>query len=335
MVAECGHGRRVTRGPNTIRLSASGRGIRAAVALLRRGGLVAFPTETVYGLGADARAERAVAGIYRAKGRPSRNPLIVHVADVEAAMALVDLPEEGRAAARDFWPGPLTLVAPARAGSGIAPICQAGMPTLAVRVPAAPLALDLLRAFGGPLAAPSANLSGKISPTSADHVMEELTGRIDGVLPGGECAGGRESTILGFEGGRPVLLRPGGVTLEALRAALGPVDAPGIVEDAAPTAPGQMTSHYAPGASLRLGAEGPRLGEAWLGFGPDPARGSALSRNLSPSGSLEEAAANLFGHLRVLDELLEGQGTIAVAPIPAEGLGHAINDRLARAAAPR
>jgi len=324
-----------TTGPNTIRMGATDRGIRAAVALLRRGGQVAFPTETVYGLGADARDERAVARIYRAKGRPARNPLIVHVSDIAAALALVDLPEAGRVAAAAFWPGPLTLVAPVREGSGIAPICRAGAETLAVRVPAAPLALDLLRAFGGPLAAPSANVSGKVSPTSADHVMEEMTGRIDGVLDGGECAVGLESTILGFDGETPVLLRPGGVTLEALERVLGPVRSAGITDDAAPTAPGQMTSHYAPGAMLRLEASEPRLGEAWLGYGPDPARGSAIARNLSPEGSLEEAAANLFAHLRILDELLDGAGTIAVAPVPDEGLGRAINDRLARAAAPR
>lgn len=322
-------------GPNTIRLSPTDRGIRASVALLRGGGLIAFPTETVYGLGADARDERAVAGIYRAKGRPSRNPLIVHVADAVAAFALIDLPEKGIMAAKAFWPGPLTLVAPVREDAGIAPICRAGAATLAVRVPAAPLALDLLRAFGGPLAAPSANLSGQVSPTSADHVMEELTGRIDGVLDGGDCAVGLESTILGFEEGEPVLLRPGGVTVEALQAVLGPVRAVGVVEDETPTAPGQMTSHYAPGAMLRLDAMEPRLGEAWLGFGPGPARGSAISLNLSLRGSPEEAAANLFAHLRTLDTLLDGKGTIAVAPIPADGLGHAINDRLARAAAPR
>lgn len=325
----------IPTGPNTIRMSATDRGIRAAVALLRRGGQVAFPTETVYGLGADARDERAVAGIYRAKGRPARNPLIVHVPDITAALALIDLPEVGVRAAEGFWPGPLTLVAPVREGSGIAPICRAGAATLAVRVPAAPLALDLLRAFGGPLAAPSANLSGKVSPTSADHVMEEMTGRIDGVLDGGECAVGLESTILGFDGDAPVLLRPGGVTVEALERVLGPIRTAGIVDDTAPTAPGQMTSHYAPGATLRLEASEPRLGEAWLGFGPNPARGSAITRNLSPQGSLEEAAANLFAHLRILDELLDGAGTIAVAPVPVEGLGRAINDRLARAAAPR
>jgi L-threonylcarbamoyladenylate synthase len=313
-------------GPNTIRFSATDRGLRAAVFTLSNGGLVAFPTETVYGLGADARDERAVARIYRAKGRPARNPVIVHVPDIDAAETLIDLPEKGRA---------LTLVAPVKPDAGIADICRAGQPTLAVRVPAAPLALDLLRAFRGPLAAPSANVSGKVSPTSADHVMEELTGRIDGVLDGGDCAVGLESTILGFEGEQPVLLRPGGITLEALEAALGPVRAPAIVDDAAPAAPGQMSRHYAPGASLRLDATAPRLGEAWLGFGSDPERGSALSRNLSRDGSLEEAAANLFAHIRMLDELLGYTGTIAVAPVPAHGLGRAINDRLARAAAPR
>jgi len=250
-------------------------------------------------------------------------------------MALLDLPARGKAAAAAFWPGPLTLVAPMRPDSGIAAICRAGASTLAVRVPAAPLALDLLRAFGGPLAAPSANLSGQVSPTCADHVMEELTGRIEGVLDGGACSVGLESTILGFEGDAPVLLRPGGVTLEVLERVLGPVRAAGVVEDAAPSAPGQMSSHYAPGAALRLEAAEPTLGEAWLGFGPDPARGSAISLNLSAAGSLEEAAACLFAHLRALDTLLDGAGTIAVAPIPREGLGHAINDRLARAAAPR
>ncbi len=316
-------------------MGATDRGLRAAVYLLRGGGLVAFPTETVYGLGADARDERAVARIYRAKGRPAQNPLIVHVPDMAAAETLIDLPAKGRVAARAFWPGPLTIVAPARARAGIADICRAGKSTLAVRIPAAPLALDLLRAFDGPLAAPSANVSGKVSPTSADHVMEELTGRIDGVIDGGDCAVGLESTILGFEGDQPVLLRPGGVTLEALEAVLGPVRALGIVENAAPDAPGQMSSHYAPGAVLRLNADAPRLGEAWLGFGPDPERGSAISRNLSLTGSLEEAATNLFAHLRMLDESLDYKGIIAVAPIPAEGLGHALNDRLTRAAAPR
>jgi len=183
---------------NTIRFSATDRGIRAAVSFLRKDGLVAFPTETVYGLGADARSERAVAAIYRAKGRPAHNPVIVHVAGVNEAAALIDLPEAGRKAAEAFWPGPLTLVAPVRTDSSIAPICRAGAETLAVRVPAHPLAQQLLSAFAGPIAAPSANRSGQVSPTHADHVMEELWGRIDGVIDGGACDVGLESTILGW-----------------------------------------------------------------------------------------------------------------------------------------
>jgi L-threonylcarbamoyladenylate synthase len=326
MVADC----------NTIRLSATDRGIRAAVSFLRKGGLVAFPTETVYGLGADARSERAVAAIYRAKGRPAHNPVIVHVASAEEAAALIDLTDAGRTAAEAFWPGPLTLVAPVRGDSGIAPICRAGAETLAVRVPAHPLARRLLAAFAGPIAAPSANRSGQVSPTHADHVMEELLGRIDGVVDGGACDVGLESTILGFDAdGSPRLLRPGGVSLEALEAALGPVGAAAIVEDQTPNAPGQLSSHYAPGAAVRLDAAAPELGEAWLGFGPDPARGSAISLNLSPSGALEEAAAPLFAALRQLDEWLDRRGSIAVASIPEHGLGRAINDRLRRAAAPR
>lgn len=321
---------------NTIRLSATDRGVRVAVTFLRKGGLVAFPTETVYGLGADARDERAVAGIYRAKGRPSHNPVIVHVASLEAAARLIDLPPEGVRLAKAFWPGPLTLVAPVRAESGIADICRAGALTLAVRVPAAPLALSLLQAFDGPVAAPSANLSGKISPTSADHVMEEMHGRLEGVLDGGVCGVGLESTIVGFdEAGKPRILRPGGVTREHLEQVVGPVSAGPVTDDIAPSAPGQLSSHYAPGARLRLNAERPELGEAWLGFGEEPERTSAIAINLSAAASVEEAASNLFGHLRHLDALLEHSGTIAVAAIPERGIGCAINDRLRRAAAPR
>ena len=321
---------------NTIRFSATDRGLRAATSFLLKGGLVAFPTETVYGLGADARSERAVAEIYRAKGRPAHNPLIVHVADTAAAAALIELPEAGLRAAEAFWPGPQTIVAPVRADAGIADICRAGAATLAVRVPAHPLAQALLEKAQMPLAAPSANRSGQVSPTNADHVMEELTGRIDGVIDGGPCEVGLESTILGFDAdGAPRLLRPGGVSLEALEAALGPVRSEGIVDDTAPSAPGQLSSHYAPGARVRLNAEAPTLGEAWLGFGKDPERGSAISMNLSATGNLDEAAALLFAALRQLDEWLEGSGTIAVAPIPDKGLGRAINDRLRRAAAPR
>ena len=321
---------------NTIRLSDTDRGLRAAVAMLRDGELVAFPTETVYGLGADARDERAVASIYAAKWRPAHNPLIVHVASVEAAGDLIDLPETGMKAARAFWPGPLTIVAPVREAAQIAPACRAGAATLAVRVPAHPLAKALLAKFDGPIAAPSANRSGQVSPTNADHVMDELSGRIDGVIDGGPCEVGLESTILGFDpDGTPRLLRPGGISLESLEAELGPIRAEAVTDDAAPSAPGQLSSHYAPGAKVRLNSEGPTLGEAWLGFGPNPERGSAISANLSPSGDLDEAAAALFGALRDLDTLLEGRGTIAVAAIPEEGLGRAINDRLRRAAATR
>ncbi len=321
---------------NTIRFSDSDRGIRAATFFLRKGGLVAFPTETVYGLGADARNERAVADIYRAKGRPAHNPVIVHVTDSAAGTMLIDLPEAGMKAAKAFWPGPLTLVGPVRGDSGIAPICRAGAETLAVRVPEHRLAQTLLKAFAGPLAAPSANRSGQVSPTHADHVMEELNGRIDGVLDGGPCAVGLESTILGFDAdGTARLLRPGGVSLEDLERTLGVVRSGIIIDDTAPSAPGQLSSHYAPGARVRLNADAPGLGEAWLGFGPDPDRISAISINLSPSGNLEEAGTHLFAALRQLDEWLNGSGVIAVAPIPQSGLGQAINDRLRRAAAPR
>ena len=318
---------------NTVRLSPSERGIRAGVSILARGGLVAFPTETVYGLGADARSERAVAGIYRAKGRPVHNPLIVHVAEPDAAAALINLGDTALAL-QGLWPGPLTLVASMRESAAIPEICRAGGETLAVRVPASPIARDLLMAFGGPVAAPSANRSGRVSATSADHVMEELRGRIDAVIDGGECMVGLESTILEV-GPRLRLLRPGGVPLETLEAAVGPIEAEHLINDVAPSAPGQLTSHYAPRARLRLDADAPQLGEAWLGFGPGPERGSAISLNLSEDARLDEAATHLFAHLRELDRMLEGSGVIAVASIPNEGLGRAINDRLARAAAGR
>ena len=212
---------------------------------------------------------------------------------------------------------------------------RAGHATLAIRVPAHPLAGSLLAAFGGPVAAPSANRSGRVSPTTAAHVMEELGGRIDAVLDGGACPVGLESTILQVGEGTPVLLRPGGVPIEALEAALGPVERPATASDDAPQAPGRLASHYAPGAALRLEAAAPRIGEAWLGFGSSTHDGWALSANLSPSGDVAEAAANLFAMLRELDAGLGGRGTIAVAPVPGEGLGEAVNDRLRRAAAPR
>ena len=312
---------------DTERLAPDEPGIARAAALLREGRLVAFPTETVYGLGADATDGRAVAAIFEAKGRPRFNPLIVHVASPEAAEALIEMPEPGRRLAAAFWPGPLTLVAPMRPGAGISDLVTAGLPTLAVRVPEHPLALALLRAAGRPLAAPSANPSGKVSPTSADHVLDGLAGRIAAVLDGGPCPVGVESTIVGVAG-EPALLRPGGLPAEAVEAALGhPLAAPG----AAITAPGQLASHYAPTARLRLDATTPAEGELWLGFGP--CQGADL--NLSPTGDLHEAAANLFAHLRALDARAGPGRTIAVAPVPRTGLGRAINDRLVRAAAPR
>lgn len=296
----------------------------AAEALLA-GRLVAFPTETVYGLGGDALNDRAVAGIYEAKGRPTFNPLILHVPDLDAAERIGVFTEPMRHLAALFWPGPLTLVTPLHAEAGVAPLASAGLATIALRAPAHSLARDLMQAVGRPLAAPSANPSSKVSPTTAGHVMDGLFGRIAGVLDGGPCPVGLESTIVGFDGETPVLLRPGGVAEENLAAALG---RPLTAHDGGINAPGQMTSHYAPDAPIRLNAEAPSAGEAYVGFGSSP-KGDL---NLSPSGDLAEAAANLFAMLREIDQ---SSRPIAIAPIPDHGLGHAINDRLRRAAAPR
>ncbi|PCD76091.1 L-threonylcarbamoyladenylate synthase [Pseudothioclava arenosa] len=315
----------------TERLPADAAGIARAAELLRAGGLVAFPTETVYGLGGDARNDRAVAGIYAAKGRPQFNPLIVHVADLAMAERFAVFSDQARDIAQAFWPGPLTLVLPLRPEAGISDLVTAGLESVAIRLPAHPVARALLTAFGGPLAAPSANPSGKISPTRAEHVMDGLSGKIAGVVDGGACAVGVESTILSLD--PPRLLRPGGIPAEALEEALRqPLEAGG--DAAKPNAPGQLTSHYAPGAGVRLEATEARAGEVWIGFGPDTA-GADL--NLSASGDLVEAAAALFATLRAADRLAQERGAsvIAVAPIPEKGLGRAINDRLRRAAAPR
>jgi L-threonylcarbamoyladenylate synthase len=307
-------------------------GLAQAAAVLRAGGLVALPTETVYGLGADATNDTAVARIFEAKGRPRFNPLIAHVADVAAARRIARLDARAEALAAAFWPGPLTLVLPLRADAGLSPLVTAGLDSVALRVPAHPVARALLVAFGGPVAAPSANPSGRISPTRAAHVTEGLGARVDAVIDGGDCAVGVESTILSLLGDTPALLRPGGVTAEALADALGhPLTTP-AASKGAPIAPGQLASHYAPRARLRLGVTAPATGEVWLGFGPDCA-GAAL--NLSPRGDLVEAAANLFDMMRRADALAGTGGAIAAAPVPDHGLGRAINDRLARAAAPR
>jgi len=301
-------------------------GARRAAAIWRAGGLVAFPTETVYGLGTNARDDRAVAGIFEAKGRPRFNPLIVHADSIMRAREVVIWSDDAEIAASAFWPGPLTLVLPLRDDAGLSPLVTAGLDTVAVRVPAHPVARALLAEFGGPVAAPSANPSGRISPTEARHVLTGLEGRIAAVVDDGPCPVGVESTILGLAGA-PTLLRPGGVPVEALEAALGgpvaPRDAAGAV-----SAPGQMRSHYAPGARVRLDATERRAGEAMLGFGP-----VAGDLSLSATGDPVEAAANLFHHLHALDS--RGVEAIAVAPIPEHGLGRAINDRLRRAAAER
>lgn len=299
-----------------------------AASLLKQGRLVAFPTETVYGLGADACNDLAVAAVFEAKGRPSFNPLIAHVPDVEAALRIACFDDRALALAKRFWPGPLTLVLPRKSDGGVSLLATAGLETVAVRVPDHPAAQALLRAFGGPLAAPSANPSGRLSPTTATHVEEGLGEKVAMILDGGPCRVGVESTVLSLTDPVPRLLRPGGVALEELQESLGLVEA--ASEGGAVMSPGQLDSHYAPHAKVRLNARAAGDGEVLLAFGPG-APEAAL--NLSPSGDLVEAAARLFAYMRALDK--PGVKAIAVMPIPSEGLGLAINDRLRRAAADR
>lgn len=303
-----------------------------AAAAIGAGELVAFPTETVYGLGADALNETAVARVFEAKGRPRFNPLIVHVARLEEAMRLGRFSAEARLLAERFWPGPLTLVVSQAAACPVSLLASAGLDSIALRMPAHPLARALIEAAGRPLVGPSANPSGRLSPTTADDVMHGLGGRIALVLDGGPCPVGVESTVVSCLSERPVLLRPGGLPRETIEEALGrPLAAPEPSER--PVSPGQLESHYAPTATLRLDAADVRPGEALLAFGaPVPAHTGPM-RNLSGRGDLVEAAANLFGMLRQLDA--EGTSVIAVMPVPRHGLGEAINDRLSRAAAPR
>ncbi|MCX7297371.1 MAG: L-threonylcarbamoyladenylate synthase [Hyphomicrobiales bacterium] len=323
----------MTAEPGTRVLKADPASIATAATALRQGGLVAFPTETVYGLGADACHGEAIARLYAAKGRPAFNPLIAHVADVAAArrLAVFDAAAEKLAAA--FWPGPLTLVLPKRPDCPVAALALAGLDSIAIRVPSHKTARALLAAFGGPVVAPSANRSGHVSPTTPAHVLADLRGRIDLILDDGPCAVGVESTIVGLVG-EPAMLRPGGLPREEIERVLGQalvMPSPGETDDA-PLAPGMLASHYAPTARVRLDATTPRQGEALLAFGAAPPfDGTTL--NLSPRGDLIEAAANLFSHLRALDAA--GATTIAVMPVPHDGLGDAINDRLARAAAPK
>jgi L-threonylcarbamoyladenylate synthase len=306
--------------------------IAEAAALIRKGRLVGFPTETVYGLGADATSDTAVAAVFSAKQRPEFNPLIIHIAHEDAARELVQFNDPASRLAERFWPGALSLILPRRADCPVSLLAGAGLDTLALRVPNHEIALALLIAAGRPIAAPSANLSGHISPTRAGHVAESLGAAIDLILDGGPCRLGLESTVLDLTGNVPTILRPGGVTREELEDAIGPVRVASET-GSTPSSPGMQASHYAPGLSLRIGARDVRDGEALLSFGRHDLTGSAAECNLSPTGDLAEAAANLFAMMRALDRP-EYSG-IAAMTVPDEGLGRAINDRLKRAAAPR
>ena len=311
-------------------VAADGAQIARAAEILRDGGLVAFPTETVYGLAADATNDRAVAGIFAAKGRPRFNPLIVHVPGLERARALVEFSSLATRLAEAFWPGPLTLVLPRKGECPLSLLVSAGLDTVALRAPADPVAQQLLEAAGIPIAAPSANRSGHVSATTAAHVAQDFGGRIDLILDGGPTPLGIESTVIGFEEANAVLLRSGAISRQDLVRIAGELQAPprGRI-----SSPGQIASHYAPRATLRLNATSAEPDEMLLAFGSDVPQGAAMVRNLSPAGDLAEAAANFFAMLRELDA--RRGSCIAVMPIPDRGLGEAINDRLRRAAAPR
>jgi L-threonylcarbamoyladenylate synthase len=323
----------------TKMLTADAPAVREAARSLAEGGLVAFPTETVYGLGADATNAAAIARLYEAKGRPLFNPLISHVGGLSSAHRIARFDATAITLAQAFWPGPLTLVLPKREGCGVADLATAGLETIAVRVPAHPVAHAILTAFDRPVVAPSANLSGHVSPTTAAHVQSDLAGRIDLIVDGGPVTVGVESTIVGcFE--RPMLLRPGGLPREEIERVLGRALARPAPEaesdDGQPLAPGMLTAHYAPRARVRLNALRLEPGEALLAFGDAPVAGldkAAAVLNLSEAGDPAEAATRLFGYLRSLDAT--GARTIAVMPVPMDGLGEAINDRLRRAAAGR
>lgn len=308
--------------------------IGEAVQILREGGLVAFPTETVYGLAGNATNDRAIAEIFAVKGRPQFNPLIIHVPNVIVARQIAIFDGRADAIAARFWPGPLSLVLKRQKDCPISLLASAGLDSIALRVPAHELALDLLRRIGVPLAAPSANRSGRISPTKAAHVREELGSRIAAILDGGACEIGVESTVLDLSGPHPSILRPGGVTQDEIEEIIGELALPGSEPTIVPRSPGMLASHYAPNLKVRLNATSARRGEALLAFGPaEPPSGFAEVKSLSADGDLNEAAANLFSLLRSLD--CAAFTGIAVMPIPERGLGIAINDRLRRAAAPR
>lgn len=322
---------------NSGRIRAADRSaIAEGARLIREGRLVAFPTETVYGLGADASNDSACAAIFAAKGRPRFNPLIVHVNDIRAAAVHVLVSSVAEELAARYWPGPLTFVLPRRPDCGLSLLVSAGLDTAAVRSPAHPVARSLLGEAGTPIAAPSANRSGAVSPTTAEHVLTSLGDTVDLIIDGGPCAVGIESTVLDLSGPEPILLRPGAITHAELESALGRSVRRAAVSansgSAGLSSPGLLARHYAPNRPMRLNAKGRRSGEAMLAFGPSAPAGADVL-NLSPTGDLAEAAANLFRMLRALDQ--PSYSAIAVMPIPERGLGEAINDRLARAATPR
>ncbi|MSP20123.1 MAG: threonylcarbamoyl-AMP synthase [Alphaproteobacteria bacterium] len=305
--------------------------VAEAVRFLRDGRLVAFPTETVYGLGADASSDDAVEAIYRAKGRPPENPLILHVATLAEAEILAEFNDDARKLAAAFWPGAVTLVLKRRAGARISSLATAELDTVALRIPDHPVALALLRAAGRPLAAPSANPSGRVSPTLAEHVASGLGQAVSMILDGGQCRVGIESTVVALDGDQPRILRPGGIAAGEIERVLGKPVRTGPDKPVRVQAPGQMLSHYAPRAGVRLNATSAGANEGVLTFGTAQIDGARMAVNLSAKGDLGEAAANLYAALRVLDDA--GVATIAVVPIPEDGIGAAINDRLRRAAA--
>ncbi len=315
--------------------SVSSETIGEAAEILKSGGLVGMPTETVYGLAANALDGAAVAKIFEAKGRPSFNPLIIHVRDIESAGAYVEITEAARVAAHHFWPGPLTLILQRKAGCPISELASAGLDTLAIRVPSHPVAQELLKTCKLPLAAPSANKSGSLSPTTPAHVHDSLGDKVDLILAAGACDVGLESTVLDLSGDKPVILRPGAVTAEDLSAALGVSVEYEQGDSDAPKSPGMLLKHYAPNASVRINAIDVKEGEALLAFGADKFMVAGdfpgdMRRNLSKGQDLHEAAANLFAMLKELDK--SGVSAIAVMAIPENGIGAAINDRLKRAA---
>jgi L-threonylcarbamoyladenylate synthase len=327
----------MTVGVGTELLAANSAAIGKAARQLAEGGLIAFPTETVYGLGADAANAQAVARLYAAKGRPSFNPLIAHVSDLAAAARIARFDDAALRLAHAFWPGALTLVLPKTPDCRVCDLATAGLDSIAVRVPRHDVAEAILAAFGGPVVAPSANVSGHVSPTRAEHVMADLAGQIDLVIDGGPTPVGVESTIVACLG-EPTLLRPGGIARADIERVLGRplLIAPELKQNESPLAPGLLASHYAPRTRVRPDAIEVKRGEALLAFGPQLPPGAEHAvkiLNLSPAGDLVEAAAQLYNHLRTLDA--SGASCIAVMPIPDDGLGEAINDRLGRAAAPK